>query len=95
VSYIIDIRTGQGWLYLMPVIDLYDRKVIGWSLSETMKAQDTSIAALKMVRLHRPLQDHDSLIFSFGQRDTVCLHRIYVNSRKKHYPKYGRKRKLL
>jgi len=28
-----------------------------------MKAQDTSIAALKMARLHRPLHDHDSLIF--------------------------------
>ncbi|WP_419868713.1 IS3 family transposase [Chryseobacterium sp. CT-SW4] len=63
VSDIMYIRTGQGWLYLTTVIDLFDRKVIGWSLSETMKAQDTSIAALKMTRLHRPLQDHDSLIF--------------------------------
>ena len=29
VSDIIYIRTGQGWLYLTTVIDLYDRKVIG------------------------------------------------------------------
>ncbi|WP_165585127.1 DDE-type integrase/transposase/recombinase [Chryseobacterium sp. FH2] len=63
MSDITYIRTGQGWLYLTTVIDLYDRKVIGWSLSETMKAQDTSIAALKMARLYRPLQDHDNLIF--------------------------------
>lgn len=63
VSDITYIRTGQGWLYLTTVIDLFDRKVIGWSLSETMKAQDTSIAALKMARLHRPLQNHDNLIF--------------------------------
>ena len=63
MSDITYIRTGQGWLYLTTVIDLFDRKVIGWSLSETMKAQDTSIAALKMARLHRPLKDHDSLIF--------------------------------
>ncbi|SKB64478.1 Integrase core domain-containing protein [Soonwooa buanensis] len=62
VSDITYIRTGQGWLYLTTVIDLFDSKVIGWSLSEMMKAQDTSIAALKMARLHRPLQDHDSLI---------------------------------
>lgn len=62
-SDITYIRTGQGWLYLTTVIDLFDRKVIGWSLSETMKAQDTSISVLKMARLHRPLQDHDSLIF--------------------------------
>lgn len=63
MSDITYIRTGQGWLYLTTVIDLFDRKVIGWSLSETMKAQDTSIAALKMARLHHPLQDHDNLIF--------------------------------
>ncbi|WP_410494148.1 hypothetical protein [Chryseobacterium sp. G0201] len=56
-------RTGQGWLYLTTVINLFDRKVIGWSLSDMMKAQDTSIAALKIARLHRSLQDHDSLIF--------------------------------
>lgn len=48
VSDITYIRTNQGWLYMTTVIDLFDRKVIGWSLSETMKAQDTSIAALKM-----------------------------------------------
>ncbi|MDF2931581.1 MAG: helix-turn-helix protein [Chryseobacterium sp.] len=62
-DYKINIRTGQGWVYLTTFIDLFDRKVIGWSLSETMKAQDTSIAALKMARLHRPLQDQDNLIF--------------------------------
>lgn len=62
VSDITYIRTRQGSLYLTTVIDLFDRKVIGWSLSETMKVQDTSIAALKMARFHRPLQDHDSLI---------------------------------
>lgn len=63
MSDITYIHTGQGWLYLTTVIDLFDRKVVGWSLSGTMKAQDTSIAALKMARLHRSLQDHDSLIF--------------------------------
>ena len=63
MSDITYIRTGQGWLYLTIIIDLFDRKVIYWSLSETMKAQDTCIAALKMARLHRSLQNHDSLIF--------------------------------
>jgi len=40
--------------------NLYDREVIGWSLSEKMKAQDTSIAVLKMARFYRPLQDHST-----------------------------------
>ena len=63
MSDITHIHINQGWVYLTTVIDLFDRKAIGWSLSETMKAQDTSIAVLKMARLHRPLQDHDNLIF--------------------------------
>ena len=30
--------TEEGWLYLASVIDLYSRKVIGWSMSERMTA---------------------------------------------------------
>lgn len=63
VSDITYIRTKEGWLYLTTVIDLFDRKVVGWSLSETMKAKDTSIAALKMALFHRPLRDSHQLVF--------------------------------
>jgi putative transposase len=31
--------TEEGWLYLATVIDLYSRKVIGWSLQSTMTKQ--------------------------------------------------------
>jgi transposase InsO family protein len=31
--------TSEGWLYLAVVIDLYSRKVIGWSMSERMTAR--------------------------------------------------------
>ena len=48
VSDITYIKTKQGWLYLTPVIDLGDRKVVGWALSTTMKAIDTTIPAFKM-----------------------------------------------
>ncbi|MFC6192466.1 DDE-type integrase/transposase/recombinase [Dyadobacter subterraneus] len=45
VSDITYINTTQGWLYLTTVLDLADRKVIGWSLSSTMKAIATVIRA--------------------------------------------------
>lgn len=32
------IDTGQGWLYLATVIDLYSRRVIGWSLADHLRA---------------------------------------------------------
>ncbi|KEQ16075.1 transposase [Endozoicomonas montiporae] len=32
------LQTTEGWLYLAVVIDLFSRKVIGWSMSTTMKA---------------------------------------------------------
>jgi putative transposase len=48
VSDITYIKTLQGWLYLTVVIDLYDRKVIGWSFSRSLKAVHTTIPALRM-----------------------------------------------
>jgi len=55
VSDITYITTKQGWLYLTTVIDLGDRKVIGWSLGSTLKATDTSIAAFNMAIKNRPI----------------------------------------
>ncbi len=63
VSDITYIQTKAGWQYLTTVIDLFDRKVIGWALSENMKAKTTSVAALKMALIHRPLVTQQSLIF--------------------------------
>jgi transposase InsO family protein len=48
VSDITYIKTFQGWLYLTVVIDLYDRKVIGWSFSRSLKAVHTTIPAWRM-----------------------------------------------
>jgi putative transposase len=63
VSDITYIATKQGWLYLTTVIDLFDRKAIGWALSETMKAKDTVIPAFKMATINQPIEEHHRLIF--------------------------------
>lgn len=63
VSDITYISTANGWLYLTTVIDLFDRKVIGWALSETMRTKDTVIAAFKMATINRSLKDTKELLF--------------------------------
>jgi putative transposase len=52
VSDITYIRTAQGWLYLAVVLDLYSRKVVGWSMAPTMSA-GLVIAALQMALQQR------------------------------------------
>ena len=61
VSDITYIATKEGWLYLTIVLDLHDRKAIGWALSSRMFANETVIPALKMAKLNRPIVD--DLIF--------------------------------
>ncbi|QHT66372.1 IS3 family transposase [Rhodocytophaga rosea] len=55
VSDITYIKTIEGGLYLTTVIDLGDRKVIGWALSQTMKTSDTVIAAWNMALKNCPI----------------------------------------
>jgi len=58
VSDITYVKTMTGWLYLTIILDLFDRKVVGWSMSSTMKAKHTTIAAWKMAIINRmPAED--------------------------------------
>ena len=55
--YVWDITylwTNEGWLYLAVVIDLYSRKVVGWSMGSRMKAQLVCDALMMAIWLRRP-----------------------------------------
>jgi putative transposase len=41
------IRTGEGWLYLAAVQDLFSRRIVGWSMDRHMR-QEIVVDALKM-----------------------------------------------
>jgi transposase InsO family protein len=41
VSDITYIRVGDNWCYLTTVMDLADRKIVGWALSEDMTTKNT------------------------------------------------------
>ena len=51
------LQTGQGWLYLAAVLDLYSRKIVGWAMSEHI---DTILVlkALEMALVHRTPPAH-------------------------------------
>ncbi len=46
-SDITQFRTGAGWLYLAVVMDLYSRRIIGWSMQSYLR-EELAIDALKM-----------------------------------------------
>jgi putative transposase len=54
VTDITYIRTWQGWLYLAVVMDLFSRKIVGWSTGPTIHSKLVLDAVLVAVRRRRP-----------------------------------------
>jgi transposase InsO family protein len=54
VSDITYIWTSQGWTYLCVVLDLFNRQVVGWSLSKRLTAGLAVDALLKAILRRRP-----------------------------------------
>jgi len=54
VTDITYIRTWQGWLYLAVVMDLFSRKIVGWSAGPTIHRELVLDAVLIAVRRRRP-----------------------------------------
>jgi len=54
VTDITYIRTWQGWLYLATVIDLYSRKVIGWSMKSSLAKEIVLDALLMAIWRRKP-----------------------------------------
>ena len=56
VSDITYIKTNTGWIYLAAVIDLWSRKVVGWSIEKHMQ-RSLALNALKMAINTRKVSD--------------------------------------
>ncbi len=54
VTDITYIRTWQGWLYLAVVIDLFSRRVVGWSMKATLHLELVLDAVLMAVWKRKP-----------------------------------------
>jgi len=54
VSDITYLKTAQGWVYLAVVMDLFSRKVIGWSISDDLSTSIVTSAFRKAVEARQP-----------------------------------------
>jgi putative transposase len=82
VGDITYIATGEGWLYLATVIDLYSRKVVGWSMDDTMKVSLVNDALNMAIQQRKPLKgllwhtDRGSQYASYSHKDLLVKNNI-------------------
>jgi transposase InsO family protein len=60
VGDITYIHTVEGWLYLATVIDLFSRKVVGWSMDDNMRVSLVNDALEMAIKRRKP---HSGLIW--------------------------------
>lgn len=54
VTDITYLLTAQGWVYLAVVLDLFSRKVVGWSMGDSLATQLVSEALRRAIEDRRP-----------------------------------------
>ena len=82
VSDITYISSSQGFCYLSLITDAYSRKIVGWSLGETLEAKH-SVKALKMAL--RQLPKGTSGVYHHSDRGVQYCSDEYVSILKKHH----------
>jgi putative transposase len=83
------IRTGQGWLYLVAVLDVCTRRVIGWAMHQILDAR-LVIAALRMaIDQRRPRgtlivhSDRGAQFASIAYRQLLAHHGLVASMSRK------------
>jgi putative transposase len=82
VGDITYVPTGEGWLYLATVIDLFSRKVVGWAISKRMTKQLVIDAMKIAIANERPAvglifhSDRGSQYASYDFQDLLREHQI-------------------
>lgn len=89
VGDITYIHTGEGWLYLATVIDLYSRKIVGWSMDDTMKVSLVNDALNMAIKHRNPPKgllwhtDRGSQYASYAHKDLLEKHNIVQSMSRK------------
>lgn len=89
VGDITTLRTREGWLHLAIVLDLFARRIVGWSMATT-QAATLPIAALKMAiaQRQRPVgvichTDQGTVYASSAYRDVLAEHDLRASMSRK------------
>ena len=48
------LKTGEGWVYLAIIMDLYSRRIVGWAIDKRMTTTLISRAMMKAYNLRQP-----------------------------------------
>lgn len=89
VGDITYIKTKQGTMYLATVIDLYSRKVVGWSMDDTMKVSLVNDALLMAIKRRNPSKgliwhtDRGSQYASYEHKDLLKKYGIIQSMSRK------------
>ncbi len=89
VGDITYIHTAEGWLYLATVIDLFSRKVVGWSMDNNMRVSLVNDALEMAIKRRNPPAglvwhtDRGSQYASFAHRDLLQEHSIVQSMSRK------------
>lgn len=80
------LKTGEGWMYLAIVMDLFSRRIVGWNIDKHMTTDLVSKALIKAYNLRQPgkglvfhsdrgsqytSQRYRKLLFSYGMRASM------------------------
>jgi transposase InsO family protein len=58
------LKTGESWMHLAVVMDLYSRRIVGWYLDKRMTMDLISKALIKAYNLRQPTR---GLVFHSGR----------------------------
>ncbi|NQY22245.1 MAG: IS3 family transposase [Campylobacteraceae bacterium] len=89
VGDITYIHTGEGWLYLATVIDLYSRKIVVWSMDDNMKVSLVNDALTMAIGKRNPPvgliwhTDRGSQYASYSHKDLLQKHGIVQSMSRK------------
>jgi transposase InsO family protein len=85
VSDATGVLTGQGWLYLVAVLDVFSRRVIGWAMSSILDAPLVSAALRMALSQRRPARslllhsDRGSQFASAAYRHLLAQHGLVAS----------------